>query len=113
MALKLWEKFLSGRKIVINCDNSVSCSVLNRGVSRDAVLQFCLREICFFFFVAAVHEFQVRAVWIQGIENRIPDFLSRWDLSLTFRKLFFQHVGNQSIHEYKVDDSLFEFSHDW
>ena len=34
VALKLWGKFLSGRKIVINCDSFVSCSVLKRGVSR-------------------------------------------------------------------------------
>ena len=73
---------------------------------------FCheVAQICF---IAAVHEFQVRAIWIQGIENRIPDFLSRWDFSPTLRKLLFQHVEDQTIHEYKVADSLFEFSHDW
>ena len=31
VALKLWGKFLSGRKIVINCNNSGWCSMLNRG----------------------------------------------------------------------------------
>ena len=57
--------------------------------------------------------FEVCAVYIQGIKNRIPDILScLLGFKPYIQKIFFQHVRNQSIHENKVDDSLFELSHD-
>ena len=66
VAVKLWGAFLKGTKLVVNTDSSVSCQVLNSGFSRDHFLQSCLREICFY---AALHEFQIKANFIQGVSN--------------------------------------------
>jgi hypothetical protein len=35
-----------------------------------------------------MREFEVRAVYLAGSENRIADFLSRWHLSNKFKKSF-------------------------
>ena len=42
-------------------------------------------DICFF---AAIHQFQIKEVFIACSENRIPDFLSRWNLNQPDRELF-------------------------
>ena len=110
VALKLWSPLLNGKKVVINCDNQISVRALNRAFCRDNFLQSCLREICFH---AAINEFQIRAHEIFSCENRIPDYLSRSDLSPKFRSSFFQAVKGQHLVEYTVDESLITFSHDW
>lgn len=40
-------------------------------------MQICLREICFY---AATLQFEVQAKHISGETNRLPDYLSRWEL---------------------------------
>ncbi len=54
LALKLWGHRLKGLRIVVLCDNQSSCTVINRGSTRDDFMQKCLREICF---LAATNEF--------------------------------------------------------
>ena len=79
VALKLWGKYFVGKRIVINCDNLVSVRVLNTGATRNTFLQSFLREICF---IAAMDQFELKALHIDGCSNRIPDLLSRWDISV-------------------------------
>lgn len=79
VAVKLWGHLLANKKVTINCDNMVSVRVLNSGATRIAFLQACLREICFF---AALNNCEIKANHISGVNNRIPDLLSRWDLDV-------------------------------
>ena len=74
VALKLWGKLFRRKRISILCDNIASVMVLNRGITRDKFQAQCLRVITF---ITAVGEFQVRAQHIPGMDNRIPDILSR------------------------------------
>lgn len=110
VALKLWGPFLKGQKMVIYCDNSTSCHVINSGFSRDEFLQACLREICF---QSAIYEFQIRAKSIASIDNRIPDFLSRWGLGVKYAKAFYDSVKDLDILYFEISEKLFQFSHDW
>lgn len=103
-------KFLRNRKIVINCDNAASRQVLNSGFDRDPFLKSCLREICFY---ATLHEFQLKAKFLFGTENRRPDWLSRWDLKPYYKSWFYESVKNQTVEEYRVDNSLFRVTHTW
>ena len=89
VAVKLWGTFLRGKKLVINTDSSVSCHVLNSGFSRDHFLQSCLREICFY---AALYEFQIKANFLQGVSNRLPDWLSRWHMKPCYKFNFYESV---------------------
>ncbi len=47
----------------------------------------CLRELTY---LAAVHEFKIRARHIEGVNNRLPDLLSRWDTKAFCRKEFYK-----------------------
>ena len=96
--------------MIVNCDNSTSCKVINSGYSRNEFLQTCLREICF---QSAVYGFQLRANSISGTENRIPDYLSRWSLGAKYSNAFMETVKGIRIREFIVSDELFQFSHDW
>lgn len=95
VAVKTWGNSLKGKKVVVNCDNSTSCRVLNTGFSRDSFLQSCLREICYF---AAINEFQIKASLLTSTENRIADYLSRWTLKSCFSESFFPVCKSHECH---------------
>lgn len=110
VAAKLWGRNWRGKRIVVHCDNSASVSVINTGRAHAAFLQSCLRELEF---VAAKHEFEVRANHIPGVENRIPDALSRWHSGRQYRDAFWQQVSGLDVKEVFVYEGLFRFIHDW
>ena len=110
VALRLWGASLKGQRIRINCDNQVSVRVMTTGRSRDPFLQACLREICF---LAAIHELEIRAVHLAGVTNRLPDLLSRWDLSERVRAEFRNRTSHLVTSRCHVSKSMFKFSHTW
>ena len=110
VALKLWGDTCQGQRIKLYCDNAASVCVLNTGKTQDKFLQACLREICL---LAAKYEFEVRAVHLPGVDNRLPDLLSRWSLSHRYRDEFFQLTSHLAMKECVISDELFEFSHTW
>ena len=88
VAAKVWGKKWHGMRIVIRFDNETSLTLLNTGRAYNVFLLECLRELEF---VAAICEFEMQAVHIPGVENQIPDALSRWDLGEEHR-LWFKEV---------------------
>ena len=70
VALKLWGHLWRGLRLTVRCDNDVAVTVLNSGRCRNAFINSCLREVCF---LAATHEFEIRAVHIPGVLNSDAD----------------------------------------
>ena len=86
VALKHWGHKVQGQYFWIHVDNQAVSTILNTGASRDSMLQDTLREIAL---LAAKHQFVIKAKYIAGQDNRIPDWLSRWhqqDARIKFRK---------------------------
>ena len=110
VATKVWGKFWQGRRIVVHCDNEVAVTVLNTGRSHNKFLLSCLREIEL---LAARHEFEIRGNHIPGVENRISDALSRWDIDPRFEQVFRNQVGHLQPKECFVYEGLFQFLADW
>ena len=110
VTIKLWGHEWVGKRVTLQCDNMSSVLALNSGKARDPFLLQCLREILF---VCARHEVEVKAVHIPGVDNRLPDLLSRWDLSSSARSQFYQQVREMSVCEVHVPEELFHFTHDW
>ena len=74
VAAKVWGKKWCGMRIVIRCDNETSVMVMNTGRAYNSFLLGCLRKM-----VAAKWEFEMKAVHIPGVENRILELLgTRW-----------------------------------
>ena len=107
--LKLWGKYWTGKRVMLNCDNYTSVLVVNSGRTRDWFMQQCMREILY---TAAKHEFEVKCRHIPGCQNRLPDLLSRFHDPKS--RLEFQHrTKNIKCQECYVYPGLFNFIHKW
>ena len=110
VACKVWGRFWKGMRILVQCDNEVSVVVMNCGRTKDVFLQACLRELEF---IVARHKFEIRAIHIPGVSNRLPDALSRWSLSEAHQNQFWSLMGDRQVEEIYIYEGLFSFSHDW
>ena len=61
----------------------------------------------------ALHECELRAVHIDGVDNRLPDLCSRWDLGPKYALEFYRLTGHVQMCEEFVSDHLFLFDHKW
>ena len=75
LALRLFHRQWSSRKVLIQCDNEAVVSVLKTGKTRDPYLGACARNI---WYLAAGNDTDLRYVHIQGVNNVVADILSRW-----------------------------------
>lgn len=110
LALKLWGRTCTGKRILINCDNSATVHVINSGKSRDKLMLACMREIVF---ITALYQFEIRAIHIKGVDNRLPDCLSRWNSGSCYRRQFKRETSKKQLVRRLINTNLFCFSHDW
>ena len=67
------------------CDNATVVSALTSGKVKDQSIAAISREI---WYLAASHDFEMRAVHLPGEENRAADLLSRWHIDSSFEARF-------------------------
>jgi hypothetical protein len=89
-AAATWATDLSGKRILIHCDNKAVCDILITGTSKIPDIMVLVREL---FFIAARNAFEFSALHVEGVKNAIADALSRGQLE-TFRSLV-PHARNQ------------------
>ena len=109
IGVRIWGKYCVGMKVQIFCDNEAVVQVINSSRTKDIFLGSCLREL---WLEVARHGFELRAVHLPGVENRVPDWLSRWNLGQKYRNLFHNFIGNEidQYIEIPIFEDLFEFS---
>ena len=107
VGVRLWGSACQGGMVQIYCDNESVVRVINSSKTQDAFMATCLREL--WLEVSRCH-FQLRAIHLPGEENRLPDWLSRWDLSYTYRDLFYNFISGDEYVELNVPHELFTFS---
>ena len=110
ICLKLWGNNFKGKRIQMFCDNESICHVVNSGKTKNELLQDCLREISF---LAAVHEFQLKLVYIQSSANRLSDLLSRWELDPLNKIKFFEAARDFELTECFVPSDFFDMTNAW
>ena len=101
-AIKIWEHKLTGTYFWVLVDNEAVATILNTGASRDKFLQQVLREILM---TAAKGQFMIKAKHIKGVDNRIPDWLSRWH-EPEARKNFRRFSREKSLKRIRVSQQL-------
>ena len=77
VALRKWGQQLNGKRFALHCDNMAVVQVINNGTARDNLLQKMLRNVAY---LCVVGQFEVVAHHILGMDNRVPDILSRLHL---------------------------------
>ena len=96
-------------KVQIFCDNEAVVHVINSSRTRDKFMGSCLREL---WLEVSTFGFELRAVHLPGVENRVADWLSRWDLGTEHQSSFARFIGDEVYKEINVIDKNFEFSND-
>ena len=81
----MWGNRYGGRKVQIFCDNEASVRVINSGKTKDEFMASCIREL---WLEVATYKFELRAIHLAGVENRVADWLSRWDIHHSYQDLF-------------------------
>ena len=76
VGVRIWGQQLRGMRLQIYCDNAAAVQVINSSKTRDPFLASCLREL---WLEVSSYGFELRAVHLPGEENRVADWLSRWD----------------------------------
>ena len=75
LAMRLFWRLWSTKKILVRCDNHAVVTVLRSGKARDPFLAACARNI---WYCAATYDIDVSFTHIPGTENKVADLLSRW-----------------------------------
>ncbi len=83
MAAVLWGEKWTKKRIVVNCDNSATVDIINKGRSKIPFIQKFVRRLIW---CAAKGQFVIIARHIAGKSNVIADALSRFNM-LQFRRL--------------------------
>ena len=110
LAVKVWAKHLKAERFRIHCDNTTAVAAMNLTRMRNRHVQACMREIAYW---AAVGEFEVSVVHIEGTSNVLPDLLSRWHMSQTYQDQFFLHPLACGALEVKIKPEDFLFTGLW
>ena len=78
ISVRLWGSSYAGQKILVYCDNQQAVLAMNTGKTKHPFMAKCVRQL---WWETAIYDFQLKAVHLPGVENRLADSLSRWDLS--------------------------------
>ena len=109
VAVRLWGNRCRGLNVVVYCDNAAAVHVINSGKSRDSFMSACIREL---WLVVSTNLFQLRAIHLPGVENRLADALSRWDESVAHQERFYTFISDSmsAYNDVGISDDLFIFS---
>ena len=109
IGVRIWGRYCNSLKLQIYCDNDASVQVINSSKTRDSFMATCLREL---WFEVSKYDFELRAVHLPGVENRIADCLSRWDVHPKYMQMFSQFIAEEEYNEVIILPEMFEFSKD-
>ena len=71
ISLKVW----ANKRIQINWDNLVVVEFLKSGITKDAFLAACARNV---WLITAMYNIDIIVIHVTGVRNRVADLLSRW-----------------------------------
>ena len=109
IAVRFWGRYCVAGKIQIFCDNEPVVRVINSSKTRDDFMATCLREL---WLEVSKFRFELRAVHLPGVDNRVADWLSRWDLSPEYSQSFLRFIGDEvdTYNNLDVTSEYFQFS---
>lgn len=73
-ALNAWAPLFQNKKVQVHCDNQAAVAIINRGTCSNQTVMASLRRI---FWLSALYNFRINAVYHPGIENTMADAVSR------------------------------------
>ena len=106
VAVAKWVCHFRRQRLLVNCDNQVTVSCVNSGVSHNKVIQSCLRYL---HKIMALESFEIRTVYLASEQNRNVDNLSRWHLDEHHHCEFSHFARERDMTEVRVESQDFHF----
>ena len=106
IAVKVWVQKLKNRRFVVSCDNEAAVFAITTGRIRDPNILACLRELWYY---AAVYQYDVRVIHVPGVNNTIPDYLSRCHINDQCQKRFRESNIILKLRQVAVKEDVFIF----
>ena len=104
VSVRLWGSSYAGQNILIYCDNLQAVTAINSGKTRHEYVGLVVRNL---WLEAASFGFHLRAVHLPGVDNRLADSLSRWDISHVYSRRFLDAIKGQDMRECFISDEMF------
>ena len=106
VALNRWAQNFKGERLVLKCDNNNTVLAFSSGVSRDEVMQTCIRQL---HKIIGWFSVEIKTVHVKGDNNRISDCLSRWNQGEKYRREFKEQTALLDLKEITIEEKEFEF----
>ena len=107
LCLRLWAHQWAGVRLRIFCDNATAVNAINSGRAQNT--PFIARVLRNIWWIASTNQLQLRAVHLPGVDNRLPDSLSRWHLDTKYMNIFYSNINANEFEEVSVSEEAFEF----
>ena len=74
LAARRWGHLWINSKVTVFTDNSTARAIINKGTCQSSLIMHFIREL---FWLAAIYNFSIRAVYMPGQSNTLADTISR------------------------------------
>ena len=107
VSVRLWGSQYAGKKILIYCDNEQAVLAINTGKTREPFVGTCVRQL---WLEVSIFGFQLKAVHLPGVDNRLADSLSRWHTSSYYCRQFLEATKGCSLRVVNISNELFRLN---
>ena len=74
LAARRWASLWANHHVIVKCDNQAAVAMINKGTTANPIVMTWLRDL---FWMSAIHNFRITAVYIPGVDNIRADRISR------------------------------------
>ena len=73
LAARRWASLWANHHVIVKCDNQAAVAMINKGTTANPIVMTWLRDL---FWMSAIHNFRITAVYIPGVDNIRADRIS-------------------------------------
>ena len=97
LAARRWGPQWANHHVIVHCDNQAAVAMINKGTTANPIIMSWLRDL---FWLSAIHNFRLTAVYVPGIDNIRADRISRMHNGVALIQLyseFCKHIPSQVV----------------
>ena len=97
LAARRWGPQWANHHVIVHCDNQAAVAMINKGTTANPIIMSWLRDL---FWLSAIHNFRLTAVYVPGIDNIRADRISRMHYGVALIQLyseFCKHIPSQVV----------------
>ena len=106
IAARRWAPAWANSSVTVFTDNTTACAIINKGTCRNPLVMSFLRAL---FWMAAINNFSIHAVYMRGPSNILADSISRLHEHGQFMRLEF--LLWEWVHSHGFDTNIFILPH--